>query len=160
MRVNRQSLYIILAAILVSAVAFLAALTDNNDRFYGHISVYVVDAYTLAPMKNAKIVLPESGIEASCDSRGVALISSIPVDMDSPFIRLTGASYGEITMIVYAEGYLPCVWLKVHIYPSRIRNGPTIYMFPAGSEDVKVTVFTEAPDDTLMQDFTERFRPS
>jgi len=159
MRAKHQYLYIVCAVALVCASVALAVFLGRGTKQYGHISVYIIDAYTLAPLKNATIVLPECGITASSDKRGVALISSIPIDMDSEFIRLTGASYGEMTMIVYADGYLPCVWLKVHLYPSRIRNGPTIYMFPEGSEEVRVTVFTEAPDDTLMQDFVERYRP-
>lgn len=159
MRAKTQLLYIVCAVAFVCASVALAMFFGKDTKQYGHISVYVVDAYTLVPLKNATIVLPDCGITTSSDKRGVALVSSIPIDMDSDFIRLTGASYGETTMIIYADGYLPCVWLKVHLHPSRIRNGPTIYMFPKDSEVVPVTVFSEAPDDTLMQDFVERHRP-
>lgn len=156
---QHKLLVIALSALVLVAVA-LAVSLGRNSQAYGHISLYVIDAYTLAPLKNATIVIPECGVTGTTDARGVALISSVPLDMDSEFIRLTGASYGEVTLIIYAEGYLPCVWLKVHMQPSRIRNGPTVYMFPEGSEQYSVIVFSESPDDALMRDFVERYTPS
>ncbi|HWQ57730.1 MAG TPA: hypothetical protein VN540_01830 [Clostridia bacterium] len=156
---KRRRIFILSVSALILAAAMLAASLLLGAKTYGHISVYVVDAYTLAPLKNAAVVLPESGIASYTNDRGVAFLSSVPIDMKSDFIALTGASYGEITMIVYADGYLPCVWLKVHMSPGRVRNGPTIYMFPEGSESVSVAVFTEAPDDALMLDFVNRCAP-
>lgn len=160
MRIRKHlSFIIVVAAFTCVALVLFLTIENENDRF-GHISVYVIDAYSYKPLKNAAVVIPECENTVYTDARGVALLSSVPIDMDSDFIRLTGASYGEITMIIYAEGYLPCVWFKVHIYPSRIRSGPTIYMFPEGGEDVLVTVFTESPEDTLMRDFVARYAPS
>ena len=156
---HRRIFIFFVSALLLAALALFASLA-RRAKHYGHISLYVIDAYTLEPLANAAIVLPESGVAAETDARGVALLSCVPIDMKSDFMLLTGASYGEITMIIYADGYLPCVWLKVHVSPGRVRNGPTVYMFPENKESVDVTVFTEAPDEALMLDFVKKFAPS
>ncbi len=157
---KRKRALVALGTALTLVVILLALSCERQAPNYAHISLYVIDAYTLRPLEGATIVLPESGITGESNARGTAFLSSIPIDTNSAFNRLTGAEYGEITMLIYAKGYLPCVWFKVHMYPSRIRSGPTIYMFPEGSEEVKVTVFTEAPEDLLMQEFVRRFAPA
>lgn len=160
MSLKLRNILLICCVLLVTAGVLCTLFFEQKTPPYGHLSLYVIDAYTLRPLADAVIVLPESGITGKTNARGMALISSIPVDTDAAFNRLTGAEYGEITMLIYAEGYLPCVWLKVHMFPSRIRSGSTVYMFPVGSEEVKVTVFTEAPDEEMMLEFLRRHRPA
>ncbi len=160
MDAKHTRIFIICVSALLLAALALGASLARRAKHYGHISLYVIDAYTLEPLDNAVVVLPESGIAAETDARGIAFLSSVPIDMRSDFMLLTGASYGEITLIIYAEGYLPCVWLKVHMSPGRVRNGPTIYMFPENKESVDVTVFAEAPDEAVMREFVEKFAPS
>ncbi|HOF99869.1 MAG TPA: hypothetical protein PK438_07805 [Clostridia bacterium] len=159
MDAKQKRIFIIFVSALLLAALALGASLARRAKHYGHISVYVIDAYTLEPLENAAIVLPESGICAETDARGVALLYSVPIDMKSDFMLLTGAAYGEITLLAYADGYLPCVWLKVHMSPGRVCNGPTIYMFPEGRESVDVTVFTQAPDEELMRRFVEKYAP-
>lgn len=43
--------------------------------------------------------------------------------------------YGETTLLAYCEGYLPHALFRVQLYPSQLRRGVTVYLFPIGSED-------------------------
>ena len=132
--------------------ALLLPVFQKEDT--GHLRVSVVDAYTLAPLRSAYVACAETGGGMYCEN-GYALLSGVPAKK-----AIEAATYGEATLIAYADGYMPSILLRAHVYPGRAREGPTIYMFPTGSEsEVSVTVFSEAPDEYLMEELASKHSP-
>ena len=64
---------------LASLLATLAILFYLGRQSYGHLCIYVADAYTLSPLGGAVIVLPESGLQAETDEFGKADFFNVPV---------------------------------------------------------------------------------
>lgn len=155
MKQTRVKIIIMHSLVLaVLAAAHVIMLAGFGAKEYGHLAVNVVDAYTLIPVNGAYVACRETGEGAYASSGQVKLFS---IDAEP---KELGAGYGEATLVAYAEGYMPSIMLRVHIYAGRVRSGPTIYMFPKGSEeDISVTVFSEAPDEYLMEELAGELMP-
>ena len=147
---------LITLCVILTVLFFTAALLllFRESTPGGTLRVSVVDAYTLAPLGRAYVVCAETGNGERCKN-GFALLSGVPAS-----ISFEGAEYGEATLIAYADGYKPSILLRAHVYPGKARTGPTMYMFPSGSDaEFSVTVFSEAPDEYLMEELAARFAP-
>lgn len=157
---NRRILIIsIICAAALSLCALAASyLAAHSPR--GHLKLCVSDAFSLAPVSSAVIVFPKSSQVFETDASGRVTAYSVPCDTDCGFLGAAQPDYGECEFIVYAKGYLPCVWMNVHVYPSKVREGPAVFLFPENSESVSVTVFSEAPTDEVMERFVKKYDPS
>lgn len=155
---KRSLIFAAAAAAVLSAVAAIVFWPARDPR--GHLCIAVADAYSQAPVSGAVIVFPKSLQTFTSDANGRVLAYSVPCDTGCGVLNPASPDYGECDFIVYAEGYLPCVWMKVHVYPSRMREGPSVFLFPKSSESVKVTVFSEAPADDVIERFVEKYAPS
>ncbi len=153
----------ILGVILTSALAISAGIflfCRQSGGGYGHLRICVLDAYTLAPIESATVVLPESGLSASTDQSGFCLIYNVPVAQPELLKRTPELRFGETSIFVYAQGYLPCALLHARVYPNRVRSGPSVYIFPVDKETgVTATTLVESPDEGLMSRLLQEYAP-
>ncbi len=145
------------ACILSGALLLLVACSMRET---GHMKLLVVDAYTEAPVKGAVIILPEADLSAVSDENGAAYVYGIPVQPKGMLCETVPCSYGEATILAYAEGYLPFALFHAHIYKNRVRNGPTLYLFPNGTEEgIKATSMIESPEEEWVERLLAKYAP-
>ncbi len=155
---SRVALYV-LAGLLICASGVVLFLLLQKP--HGHLEVTVVDAYTLRPLENASVVIPENGISAVTDTSGKALLKGIPVEKDGALNALLPMNCGRVTLLVYRDGYLPFALFYTQVYENRIRNGPTVYMFPTGTESgLEAITVIEAPAYTWVKELLENYQPN
>ncbi len=143
------------AGAFIALLAAMFLLTRHSPR-YGHMCVSVVDVYTLAPLENATIVFPAHGVTAQTDSAGLAHIYNLPIEVDREHEKLLSQNFGQTTILCYHEGYHPYALFYAQVTPERVRNGPTLYMFP---ETESYGCVIEAPPAEWVNDLMERYRP-
>ncbi|HWR18499.1 MAG TPA: hypothetical protein VN608_02685 [Clostridia bacterium] len=154
-----QVLLYVLAGLLICASGIVLFLLLQKP--HGHLEVTVVDAYTLRPLENTSVVIPESGITAVTDANGKALLKGIRVEKDSTLNALLPMDCGRVTLLVYRDGYLPFALFYTQVYENRIRNGPTIYMFPTGTESgIEAITVIEAPAYLWVKELLENYQPN
>lgn len=142
------------------AVGFLMFTLARQKQPFGHMKVTVVDAYSMHAIEQAQIVLPEGDIHATTDGNGVAYLYSIPLSPQQPSLKGVPCDYGETTILVYAEGYLPFALFHAHVYDGRLRNGPTLYLFPEGTEDgIDVISMIESPKEDWVEQLLDAYAP-
>ncbi len=125
------------------------------------MEVSVVDAYTLRPLENSTIIIPESGMQAVTDANGKAKFYGIPVEKDMVLNALLPIECGRVTLLVYREGYLPFALFYTQVYENRVRNGPTNYMFPTGTESgLEAITVIEAPAYEWVRELLEKNQPN
>lgn len=125
------------------------------------MEVSVVDAYTLRPLENSHVVVPEAGIEAVTDQNGRASLCGIPVERDAQLNALLPMDCGRVTLLIYREGYLPFALFHAQVYAGRVRNGPTIYMFPTGTESgLEAITVIEAPAYDWVRELLTNYQPN
>ena len=140
---------IIIALLLMAAAIF--CLTAFNRPASGSIRVRAINAYTLEPVANAKIVIAECKKAAYTDVNGFAYIYDVPVYRNELFYQNLGCDWGEVSIFSYADGYLPLALLHARVYENNLRLGPSLYMFPEGETGVRITTLIESPDEDEMQ---------
>ncbi len=150
-------------AVLLMALAVTAAVTaifTSGIKRYGHMDICVYDAVTSAPIKDAYIVLPQSGQTYMSDGLGRVRAYGVPLDMEAILNKITLQPYGNVTLIAYKEGYIPCCIFYVQLYEDHVRNGPNIYMF-AKSQDstLGVTTFIESPSEAWVKALIDKYAP-
>ncbi|MEA5058996.1 MAG: hypothetical protein VB049_03020 [Candidatus Pelethousia sp.] len=126
---------------------------------YGHMDVLVVDAYSLEPLQNAMLVFPDSGIQATTNEMGRAQVFSLPIQRHREQNRLLPQPYGECTLLVFREGYIPYALFYIQLQPGRIRSGPTIYLFPEYEGAPGVITVVESPTYEWTEELVKRYRP-
>jgi hypothetical protein len=149
----------VLAGLLICVLGVVLFMFLQNP--HGHLEVTVVDAYTLRPLENTSVVIPESGITAVTDASGRALLKGIPIDKDGALNALLPMNCGRVTLLVYRDGYLPFALFYTQVFENHIRNGPTIYMFPTGTESgLEAITVIEAPAYTWVKALLEKYQPN
>ena len=149
----RKVYRLILLCIAVSSVVVLIRLFNG----FGHLHIKVVDAYTLMPIENAAVIIPDVNKSLLSDSSGSCIFTGIPIRKNALQNRLLSQDWGECTIVSLYEGYRPTVILHAQVEKNIMRNGPTIYMFPEELDDIDIASIVESPDDEWLSQLVEKY---
>lgn len=158
----------LIPAILL-AVAIIALLIPNNvlDAFEGKITptgsiiVFVEDGNSQKSMKNACVTIPETGQSYYTDENGKTVTIKVPIIEDSEYSGILPKPWGEITLLVYKQGYIDCAIFHVNIWENQTRNGPTVLLFPYSPDDSNQPfTLTEGPNRLWVKQLLDKYRPA
>ena len=150
-------LFVLLCIGMISGDASVAALSPSGA--VGSIAITVRDGMTDQPVQSAAVVIPESGQTAYTDKEGKTEVLRVPIVEDAAFRQILPKPWGEITVLVYKQGYIDCAIFHVNIWENQTRNGPTVLLFPAdGSQDQPFTL-TEGPGRIWVQQLLDQYKP-
>jgi hypothetical protein len=167
----RQQSYKVLAMIppllLLFTVISLLIPGDVLEAFggkmapVGSIIIFVEDGPSQKPLRNACVVIPETGGQYYTDENGKTETIRAPIREDSDYSGILPKPWGEITLLVYKQGYVDCAIFHVNIYENQTRNGPTVLLFPV-TPDVGDQPFTltEAPNRLWVNELLGKYRPN
>ncbi len=154
----RKKMIILLITFALTTAA--TVIFTSRAKHYGHMDICVYDAVTSAPIKGAYIVLPQSGQTFISDDLGRVHAYGVPLDMEFALNRIMTQPYGNSTLIVYKEGYIPCCIFYVQLYADRVRSGPNVYMFTKSKDStLDVTTFIESPSEEWVKNLVEKYAP-
>lgn len=159
MRKVKRKLLWALVVMAALAAALLLVHAARATRVTGHLKLTVVDAYSNRIVEGAQIVLPEAGLSAVSDTHGNAYVYGVPLRAEPGALGKIESDYGETTILVYAQGYLPFALFHAHVYPNRIRNGPTLYLFPVGEEGMEAISMIESPAEDWVKRLLAAYAP-
>lgn len=151
---------IIICALVCFLIIYGTAFAKNPQNFNTYIRPQVVEGLTDKSIANADVVVVETGKSYKTDSSGFTQAIPVPVVYNERYRSILPQPWGDITLIVYAQGYLPVVIFNLHVYPDTTRNGPVILLFTreqAPSADPFMVV--EEPERDWAKELIEKFRP-
>lgn len=137
--------------------AYVALNTMNGDAT---LQVCVVDGWTESPIEGASVVVPEIGQTFTTDSEGKTPVITVPVIEDETYNNILEKPWGEITLIIYNDGYIPYALFHLMVCKDEYRNGPTILLFEKGStasDDPFCIV--EGPDSSWVNELINKYDP-
>ncbi len=123
------------------------------------VSPVVTDALTGAPVAGAVIVIPEAGSESVTDATGSAGAIPVPVNTDERFAKILPQPWGEVTLIVYADGYIPYALFNLMV-SDVAREGPNIMLFKksVAEGDAPFSII-EGPHREWVNALVEKYAP-
>lgn len=158
MRPNRRTpVVLLIAAGLAVLLCILFLLHWLRPGPSGHLRLQVVDAYSLLPLANACVVLPEAGLSGRTGADGMLDIANIPIHTDSPRDSLLARGFGETTVLCYHAQYRPYALFFAQVRPNAVRT-LTLYLFPAEAQTGPATV-VEAPPEAWVEELVQKFAP-
>ncbi len=126
----------------------------------GSIIVFVEDGNTKKPLKNACVTIPETGSVFRTDENGKTNTIRVPIVEDSEYKDILRKPWGEITLLVYQQGYVDCAIFHVSVWENQTRNGPTVLLFPiAAGDSNQPFALTEGPQRLWVDQLLDQFRP-
>ena len=126
----------------------------------GSFLVQVTDLETGEPIPGAAVCVPQTGMTYLTDEAGSTGTIEAPVQVDARFSAVYPQTWGEVTLLIYAKGYIPCALFHVMIWPDQVRQGPNITLAKEdGSMGMQPYIIVEAPQRVWVQGLLERFEP-
>ncbi len=127
---------------------------------FGYIRPQIVDGFSERPIEGARVVIPEINKAFITNSQGQTERIKVPILVDEHFAGLHPKSWGEITLIVYKEGYNEYVLFHTHVWENQTREGPKILLFPKeeGRDSEPISI-VEGPHRLWVESLVEKFRP-
>jgi len=169
--IERKNIFpAMLIVIITISICYLsyAFLSDEESAYVtletssgsATLQVCVVDGWTDIPIEGATVVIPEINKSFKTDSQGKTPIISVPVIADTTYQSILEKSWGEITLLVYNDGYIPYALFHVMVSENVYRDGPTILLFQKGSTSSDDPFcIVEGPDTTWVYKLIEKYDP-
>jgi hypothetical protein len=164
-RISVKTLMLIPGILLLLAIAALLLPGDVLSAFEtqvaptGSIIVYVKDGTTDEPLESARVAIPEMGQSFLTDRNGSTGTIRAPVREDAAFEDILPKPWGEITLLVYKQGYIDCAIFHVNIWENQTRNGPTVLLFPTSPDESNDPfTLTEGPNRLWVKQLLDKYR--
>ena len=122
--------WLLLALLAILAVVFLfAGKQQGGEKVQGSLIVEVVDGRTEEPLSGCSVFVLENRAyyATGADGRTQEIMVSAPRTED--YDGLLAQPWGEATLIVYREGYIPYALFGAQVTANECREGPRIYLF-------------------------------
>lgn len=131
-----------------------------TDTVTGTICVTVLDGVTELPLSGATVVIPELGKHFSVNEAGTTEKIEIAALRDARFDAIEKKDWGEVTLLIYCEGYIPFALFYTEVYENTDRNGPRIYLFPEdGSMEGQCFTVIESPNEDWAKSLIQANQP-
>ena len=164
MKIERLKKYILPAGLFCAGLIALSALRSTETMApgaaAGQIQVEVVDGESETPLAGCTVVIPETGGSYVTGEDGKTEAISVPILEDDVYKTILRKPWGEITLLIYRDGYIPYALFHTQIYENTARQGPKIYLFQQDStgSDQPFTV-VEGPQRLWVNELIEKFQP-
>ena len=147
---------IVIIFILLGILFCFIVLTVSTKT--GALYITVLNAYDMSPIENATVFITDFPTNNNkSDYNGKVFLSSIPLLHKDHISRVTSYDYYLVQIVALAEGYLPCIWQNVQVFPTKGAKELIIYMFPNELDSFQTTVFFEAVPDSILRSYIESF---
>jgi len=125
----------------------------------GKLQPVVVDGYSEMPLENATVVIPETGERYVTDENGKTPVIEVPILEDTHFSSILKKPWGEITLLIYKEGYIEYALFHTQVWENQVRSGPKILLFPKDSEGSNEPFsLIEGPHRLWVNELVEKYR--
>jgi hypothetical protein len=124
--------------LLICASALLFFMTEEksttsvfnkNENTFGSVEFVVVDGFSEEPLKQAKVVIIETGEIYYTDEFGKTPKVLVPIIRDRRYDKIIPKPWGEISVIIYKEEYLEYALFYLQVFEGETREGIKILMF-------------------------------
>jgi len=156
------------ACLLVAATAILLFIGQDAGTVpamsatgrCGRLEVEVLDGFSETPIAGAAVVIPENNNVYYTDENGHIRNIKVPVILDTRFDNILKKPWGEVTLIVYKEGYMPYALFYLQVLPGQTRKGVQILLFEEGSTGSgEPFSIIEGPNRLWVNEMIEKYRP-
>lgn len=154
-----QIIFWLLLAAAAVAVLWLM-LSGRNGGATGTLCPMVVDGRTEQPLSGCTIIVPETGFTTTTGEDGCVEPFELKVVRVEAVNGMDQQQWGEVTLLIYKDGYIPYALFHTQVWEGVDRNGPKIYLFPDdGTTQGQAYSVIEGPDRAWVNALVEKYDP-
>lgn len=126
----------------------------------GKVQFQVVDGFSDEPVKDATVVLLDTGKEYITDDKGMTQPVEVPIIDDKRFNSIMPKTWGEVSAVIYKKGYVPYALFYLEVFPDKTRKGVKILIFKEGeiTNDQPFSII-EGPNRIWVNDVIKKYTP-
>ena len=118
----------------------------------GRVQIKVLEANTLTPIDNATVCIIETRHYETTNKYGKTNLITVPILRNNNFDLSLTRNWGELTILVYKNGYSDNISFYNSIIPNTTRIDLIIYLSPiTSSSDLSPTISVEEPNNNYIQ---------
>lgn len=168
-RKDRRGLFMAFGAsalLLVGALVIASVISPDAVSVFGsnsdtaYLTVNVLEGYTETPIENASVVVVETGKVYQTNKDGMTDKIDVPVVRDTRYDSIIQKPWGEVTLIIYKEGFVPYALFYLQVLGGQTREGVKILLFEEGqTESAEPFSIIEGPNRVWVDALVEKYRP-
>ena len=116
--------------LVVAAVALAFTLTPTDVAVFGTdstetaaLTLRVLEGYTESPIENASVVVLETGKTYKTNEEGMTDVIEVPVIRDTRYDAILEKPWGEVSLIIYKDGFVPYALFYLQVLDGQTREG-------------------------------------
>lgn len=138
----------------------LSVFSSRGGQTYGSFTPVVKDGMTGAAVADAVVIVPEADGQYVTGADGCTKAIRVPIVPDARFDGILQKPWGEATVLVYADGYLPYALFYLQIPPGETRSGPEILLFrEEDAPSAQPFSIVEGPNRAWVEALIEQYQP-
>ncbi|MGI5849197.1 MAG: hypothetical protein ACOX8Q_03875 [Christensenellales bacterium] len=149
----------VMMVVFMSGESSVSAFSLSNTGT-AKLTVNVVEGYTETPIAGAKVVVVETGKVYDTDNKGNTGVIEVPYVRDTRYDDILSKPWGETTLIVYKEGFLPYALFYLQVINGETREGVKILLFEQNSaKSSEPFSIIEGPNRVWVDALVKMFQP-
>lgn len=149
----------VMMTVFLSGDGSIAAMSFNGAG-NAKLTVNVAEGYTDDPVTGARVVILETGKTYTTDAQGNTGIIEVPVIRDTRFDKIIPKPWGEVSLVVYKEGFLPYALFYLQVAGGQTRNGVKVLLFESNSTgNSEPFSIIEGPNRAWVDELVHKFQP-
>lgn len=122
------------------------------------VRLIVVDGRENTPIHNACVCIPEAGAYFYTDNNGNTPLIEVPVIPDSNYDGIVKRDFGEVTALVYKDGYIDYILLNLAVKQNETRQGIKIMMYKTEEDSPQYISIVETPDGGWIEQIIKKYK--
>ena len=155
--------------VLLAAAVVLVTLLNGqgstpvftfNRNTKAKLTVRVVEGYTESPIEGASVVIIETGEVYKTNAEGLTGAIEVPMVRDSRYDSVLPKPWGEVSLIIYKEGFVPYALFYLQVIENETREGVKILLFEKGITDSNEPFsIIEGPNRLWVNELIKMYQP-
>lgn len=142
------------ATILIMNEIYSKPAISYND--YGYLKIRVINLITREPITDATVCIVESGQYYTTDKNGYTPTIKAPYLVNHNFDDVLERPWGDITILVYKEGYVDYLVFYIMLQKDTTRSLTiTLHPYEAGAEPY---LLIESPNDEWAKEIIKKYK--
>lgn len=152
---SRMLLLIVLLLAPFSAACHPPVEAQNTASF----ALRILDGNTNTPLARSLVVIPEQNKTYRPDEDGRTQSISLLPKEDARWASTLPQPFGEVTILVYCQGYYPLALFHFMLKPGQDRGCIPLYLFPDDGSLNEPYALAEGPDSTWVTELLTKYQP-
>jgi len=156
------------AALLVGAILLSVLLTKNSASVFSagrtgkaSLTLSVVEGFTETPIEGAAVVVVETGDVYYTAHDGSTDVIDVPFLRDTRYDDILGKPWGEVSLIIYKDGYVPYALFYLQVLENETRQGVKILLFENGqTQSDEPFSIIEGPNRLWVDALIDMYQPT